>query len=89
LALACGAGADEAARAVARRQPVAEVLAEDGLEQLDVVGEGRQERLPLLPAERLPLAGVALQEPLESVGGRGRDRSGEQPADGVAGAHAE
>ena len=30
----------------------------DGLEQLDVVGEGGQQRLALLPAERLPLAGV-------------------------------
>ena len=89
LAFSGRAGADEAAGAVPGGQPVAEVLAEDGLEQLDVVAEGGQQRLPLLPAERLPLAGVALQEPLEPVGGRGRGRAGEQAADGVAGAHAE
>jgi len=89
LALANGAGADEAAGAVAGRQPVAEVLAEDRLEQLDIVGESGQQLLALLPAERLPLARVALQEPLEPVRGRRRGGPGEQAADGVAGPHAE
>src|ERR1700731_1251770 len=84
LALPGGAGTDHAAGALPRPYPVAEVLAEDLLEQRDVRLEARDERLTLFPAQRLALPAVPLQVPLERAGQGGRGQAGNQDADRAA-----
>jgi hypothetical protein len=66
-----------------RRQPVAEVLAEHSLKQLDVVLEPWQQRLSLLPAKRLAFPATALQKPLKLARRRGRPAAREQLAEPV------
>src|ERR1700722_18224560 len=84
LALASGPRADQAAGALPRPHPVAEVLAEDLLEQRDVRLEARDERLTLVPAQRLAFPAVPLEVPLERAGQGGRRQAGNQAADRAA-----
>src|SRR5580658_7900491 len=84
LALSGGPGADQAARALPRPHPVAEVLAEDLLQQRDVGLETRQEFPALLPAQGLALPAVPLQVPLERAGQGGRGQARDPAADRAA-----
>ena len=78
------AAADHTARALPRHEPVAEALAQDVLEPPDVGLEPRDQLLALLPAQRLALAAVPLQVPLERAGQGGRGQPGDQRAERAA-----
>jgi hypothetical protein len=81
--------ADHVAGAVAGGEPVAEVLAENLLQEPDVLLEGGQHRVALFPVQRLPLAVAALQEALDTAGQRCPGGAGQHLARADAGPHGE
>src|ERR1700689_2469296 len=67
LPLPARPGPDEPAGISAGSQPVAEVLPGDRSEQLDIGLEAWDQRLPLIPGQRLSRRGIPPEDPLEMV----------------------